>query len=661
MATKHWGRDAWFNDPAGTYGGNQMFASQLLFHMMRTAGFEWIWECDGEVGPHTTNPNHVEDGNMELADDPPAKWTAYGTATVSKDTSVVRSGSRSLKVVSGASNAGVLSAALLSVSNPYVKTLSPTLDQIYAPGADGAQAIYANYDWGADSTQCKNNTTHRRARLAGFDNPANNGTFLVRDGYYNMGSRYIKVQNPGGAAEGPWASGHGAITITLECRYEIAIWTYSGGLFDGYWKVEVDPGDGAYINVGSLPSTPGWSLSHFSFWAVGTGSRRLRITCTTTGQTIYIDGVNVWRSFFEYAPANVYGTHGILTNPDRFSTMGGDHVPDYQDVGKWLFVWDDENNKNTGFYKILADLGGGVVQLDLRSGTAVLTTNSDGDLNWRIVDLQEGAHNDSAGAFQMSAGFGLRSPHESMWRYFNRLSADNYDKPSAIWVAPNDEADFDFSTGQFVMDGPSSQRSMVAYYSYNVAANTQSWCGPYYAGYALTTRSFFMTDEDRSFIAFVHLGVSYGIHYGFHVVGYMGENEQTPGIEEFASLAGWSNYGGGNEMGFDQTYHFSYYGVGFDSRDLAVPVAAEVLGYGTSDASPYRQTNAGPNPFSGDEWLHPLVVVRDPEGLYGFECERDSDIGVFVGRTNRAQLTVFGDYLHFYQGVCWEWSGEQLV
>lgn len=72
-----------------------------VFHWLRCLGWEWAWEGDGEEAYENSDPfpyarvNHIPDGNMETAG--VTNWTVTGSGSVSKSTSVVKSGAQSLR------------------------------------------------------------------------------------------------------------------------------------------------------------------------------------------------------------------------------------------------------------------------------------------------------------------------------------------------------------------------------------------------------------------------------------------------------------------------------------------------------------------------------------------------------------------------------------
>jgi len=73
----------------------------FLFHWLRCAGWEWLWEGDGEQaegagdGPPYEDVNHIPDGNMQ--DTGVANWTVTGTGSAAKSGDQVKSGDQSLE------------------------------------------------------------------------------------------------------------------------------------------------------------------------------------------------------------------------------------------------------------------------------------------------------------------------------------------------------------------------------------------------------------------------------------------------------------------------------------------------------------------------------------------------------------------------------------
>jgi len=414
-----------------------------------------------------------------------------------------------------------------------------------------------------------------------------------------------------------------------------------------------------------------WTQYHFTFTLYpGTDAanpRYIRFRDPSTGsQEIYIDGLQIFRSMFEYYPGNQYGTDGILTNPDRFST-GGSYTPGSADVGKWLFVWDPANPGNSGWYKITTDIGGGVVDVDLRSPTAAFTSNT--GLNYRIVDVEGQCYNIQYDNGRIAAGFGIESPHTSKWRFFARQfnSPGSVDKGTVLWGAPVD-VDFDVDTGQFYSVGPStgSRNGTGPYHGKTISiAYRQLYTRgqSIYSASPTVSRTFLITDADLSFFSYFH-GGSAGVH-GCFFAGYTGADPSRPGNMEWMIAAPYSNtaFTTANEADFSQlTTAFSTSGTGIGSNDLAVETTfSSDLGY-FSNKHVFGQTNAGANPWSGKEWLQKPIVAIDPEGKFGQATEGDVDCGIYRARNNMAELYTFDShqYLHLDNGLVWEWSGEQL-
>ena len=563
---KHWIRDLPITFATGTRGQGQM--DYVLFHFLRTAGWAWLWECDGYAGD---DPNRVPDGNMEAAG--AGSYTALGGgASIAKVTSPLRSGTQALQVVSSATDEGVETS---------------------------------------DFTDMENTT-----------------------------------------------------------EYHVAIWAYNDS--GNAWDVDVDDGTG-YSNVGTIPDNGGvWTLYHFSFTSAALGSRKLRVVdANSTLGEIYISDIHVFRSYFEYNPADAWvgGSDGVVANPDQFSSVSYTFVTG--DIGKVVCIWDTTNLGNSGAY-VITSVAAGVATLDLRSGTAALTSQS--NLDWRMIDLAAAPENAAGGdTAERGAGFGLQSPHSSGHRLFMRQSQSGPSAPSidavAIWGAPSD-TDFDFSTGTFYKTGPSSQKSRQAPYT-RLTVNTGPWadthlfvCGEDTAG---TRRFFLMTDDDGTFLTVVGWDANDSKHDSF-VVGYLGSDVQHPGVEEWGLFARWETVYSSdwrNSIYFDaNTYRFAYAGTVIGPDGQARRAGWAQYGYSNSAGTDVvTQSNAGPNRWSGDEWLHRPIIARDLWGVEYAPSERDGDFGVYQGRTNMVNLSTFDSdgYLHLVNGLVWEWPGVTVL
>lgn len=557
---KHYIRDAQITFATATRGLGQV--NYLLFHFLRTAGWEWLWECDGYAG---NDPNRIPDGNMELAG--VANWTALGGATISKVTTPVHSGTQALKVVSAVATDGVESAIFTSMEN---------------------SKQYHGFIW---------------------------------------------VLNATGQP----------------------------------WNVQVDTGAG-YISVGSIPHNASWQLFHFPFTSAVAGNRKMKIidNMGTIG-TIYVSDILIVKSYFEYNPTDAWvgGTDGSTINPDQFSSGSYNFVAG--DIGKFICIWDPTNFGNSGAYQITA-AAGGVATVNLRSGSAAFVAQ--GSLSWRMIDLADAPDN-SAGADngQRGAGFGLQSPHSSGWRLFVRQcqygSASN--EVTGVWGAPVD-TDFNFSTGTFYKTGPSTQHDKQSSYTIWTAGSgtwpsMHYWCfGPDSA--PRTQRFWLMTDDDGSFLSMVMYDTSGNFYHDCPVIGYMGSSSYLPGEEAWALFSRWYNWTTTSGMYWDNdNTRFAYSGTMIGPDGLAKDAMWGQLGVGSSTTDVTGQSNAGDNPWSGQEWIHKPIIIRDPDGDGNSPAEMVADIGVFQGRQNMVALSTFDsdNYIHFRNGFIWEWSGETIL
>jgi len=568
VTMKHWIRDLQINFATATRGQGQI--DYVMYHFLRTAGWEWIWECDGYAGD---SPNRVPDGNMEDAGT--GSWTPLAGASVAKVTTPVRSGEQALQVSSTGAGDGVASSVLTAMQ---------------------------------DST-----------------------------------------------------------------TYRLAIWAANDT--GETWDVDVDLGAG-YVSIGSIPDNGGvWTLYVFSFTTVVGGTRQVRIVDTlgATGD-LYVSDIYVFKGYFEYNEVDAWesGSDGETANPDQFSSpsylfVGGD-------VGKVICIWDTQNLGNSGAYRISSVLGG-VATLDLRSGSASLVSQT--GLSWRMIDLTAAPDNAPGGRTdERGAGFGLQSPHPSGHRLFIRQAQHGPTSPYldiiGIWGAPG-PTDFDFSTGAFYKSGPSSQHDKQSTYVLPTNA-TNPWTGMHVfitgAETAGTRRLFLMTDDDGSFVTVVvwdQTGGSSTYSHDTFIVGHLGEDLLHTGDQAWGLFARWQYfYNGAYQLGisFDgNAARFSPNGVVIGADGLTKDALLAQLAYGTGSFDVLTQTNAGPNRWSGDEWVHKLIIARDPSGNEGAASERDSDIGVYQGRQNMVNLTTFDsdNYLHFIKGLVWEWSGESVL
>jgi len=649
----HYGRDAFIAMGVDSYAMGQPEAWLLLYHMLRVANCEWLWECDGCIGPNAADANHCPDGNMS---GDTSNWLQQGGATITKDTTVKFTGAQSLKIVSAGVAGGVRSAALLSMLDPASRSYNSS-DSISGPVL-GRMTTH-------DNTGYDKAYMGGRVICSGWSSPGNNGTFPYVSQGWTVDAVYY---NPAGTtAIGPTLSPF--TTIEAQAKYEIAIWALNDS--GESWDVQVDCGDGSPTSVGSITSDGIWTLYHFSFYRTSTGSSYIYVLSASGGKTLHINGINVFRSLYEYFNGNEYGTGGTFTNPDLF--LPGGKTPTVDDTGKWLFIWDTGVPNNSGYYKILG-VSGGSYQLNLRSGSMTFNPTGSSVARWRIVDAAGHALNtpwliSCADNWLFGPGFGVQSPHSSKWRYFQRVSPQSggYSsrrRTAVIWASPED-TDFDVSSGTFFNTGPSTQRSRTGPYLWE-GDNQHYVCGGgRYTSLDRSSRFFFMTDDDVSFFTTYQWGIA-RVYDAACFIGYTGSNVDFPGIEEFAVLFGNDTMNNSvvEEVQFDGSAGaFLANATMFSPQAEAVKAVAGVLGYGASTLAPMTQSNACPNPWSSEEHIDPLLLIRDPALRYNCPAEKDLTVGLYMGRANLVTLATFdsGNYLHFQNGLVWRWNGATLV
>lgn len=107
---KHYVRDVRITPTGFPQEGAAPHYSVLIYHFLRTCGFTWLWECDGNAGD---NPTHITDGNMEASG--VTDWTAVGLTNLSKVTTPIRQGTQALEVEANGTAEGVQSSNLLSM------------------------------------------------------------------------------------------------------------------------------------------------------------------------------------------------------------------------------------------------------------------------------------------------------------------------------------------------------------------------------------------------------------------------------------------------------------------------------------------------------------------------------------------------------------------
>jgi hypothetical protein len=139
----HYIRDCPVYDNGGADNGGWGEANYVYYHFLRTAGWSWIWECDGEAD------NHCADGSMEASGT--TSWVAQGTGSIIKTTSQKHMIRQSLQVDSSVTNDGVRSVALLSVSDGVTYRLSlwayNNTGQSWDVQVDPGDGVWTQYDF----------------------------------------------------------------------------------------------------------------------------------------------------------------------------------------------------------------------------------------------------------------------------------------------------------------------------------------------------------------------------------------------------------------------------------------------------------------------------------------------------------------------------------
>jgi hypothetical protein len=645
---KHWIRDVPFNTGVTEDRGYLSAMAQMVFHMLRCAGYEWVWECDGHKGIALgAEPNHVEDGNMEAAGT--ANWTAAaGTPTISKDTSEYYSGAQSLKII-GASGDEIESAAI--TDPPQARSTAGGFADL------GGSVIRFTKD-ASDAHDFNDKCVGDSITFSGADNVANDGTFVITN---VNDSDSLDYTNASGVTD----SSNASLTWYIRTPLHLTLWVNNPGTQT--WNVDVDRGDGSPYNVGSFGATTGWELKHFDLTLVGNGNVSISIKPQGTSDTIYVDSVLLFRSFFEYT--NDYedyasgdaGAYVAQYASDEFESSNYTFVAG--DVGKFLFLFDTTYPTNSGCYEITS-INSGRAVLTLRSGTASLTTNS-GTVNWRMVDIYKwmqnvGDYTETDNIVEVYSGFALESPHASGWRFVLRgLWTDGdatYRNGMVTWSAPEDTA-IDVDTGNFFKTGPSimsatAERNKTlqelnfaaAINAYNDSTGL-SWLRSRGVPATFTARQFMMLEEDGSWFFVATIPDNASSTAG--LFGLVGADAYHSGAQAHCHLCSRDSYMTGSggvrefiEWSYEARWAINGRGIGPDN--LPRKLQAIQYGYGVSNAHFWEQSNAQGNPFSNDEYIHPLLLARDPDGTAGNPSEREAD-GVYQGRANMTELSTFGN------------------
>lgn len=656
----NWIRDLIFASGVSTTRGYMPEMWLVVYHMLRCAGYRWIWECDGHRGIVSAQvANHVADGNMEAAG--VANWTAAGAPapTVSKSSSTYYSGTQSLEIT-GQSGGEVQSAAI--TSPPQARSTTGGFLAVGGGVMRFTKAVGNDHDFSAKNVGDS-------ITFLGADSALNDGTFTITG---IISSDTVEYMNISGITD----STNAGLSWWIETPIHLAIWVHNPG--SQTWNVDVDRGDAVPVTVGSFAGTTGWEVKHFDFDMKGNGNVQVFIRPQGTSETIHIDSILMFRSFFEftgdyedYADGDT-GAYVAQFASDEFESSNYTFVG--SDVGKFLFLFDKSGNypKNTGCYSITG-INAGRAVVDLRSLTASFSSQ-DGSvdaLSWRMVDIYKWAA--SVGNYMLPNnrvevynGFGLESPDTSKWRFVCRgawCDGDANNVNGCVqWSAPHD-VDLDVDTGNFFKSagpsiigfGPQRNKTLQdlnmsdAEHLYTSdgsesAENNLNWMRGRQGNAVFTGRHFMMFDDEGKWF-FVYLYPDVAAQTA-GLFGLVGQDAYHPGDEAHCHLSTRDgNLLGGTTIDYTLyttgTNRWWYHGKGISKNGQPARIGCAQIGYGSGNAYVWEQTNAQPNPFSGDEWVQPVMVIRG-SSVEGGWSEREAE-GLYQCRANMLDLTVFGN------------------
>lgn len=668
---KNWVRDLAFSTGVVQDRGYLPHMWLVAYHMLRCAGYSWIWECDGLRGLLNGEvPNHIPDGNME---GDVSNWSAVGSpVTRSKSTSTVYSGTQSLEITAAV---GGEVQSTISTSTPQTKGTTGGFSEtggIVTFTAAGSFPHFAPRDVGKTIT------------FTGAEDGFNNGSFTIASVLdynkvtYSNGSGVTIFTNP-------------SLIWYIPTTIHLAIWVNNPG--SQTWNVDVDPGNGTPVNVGSFAGTTGWEIKHFDFTGASNGNIQVFIRPQGTSETIHIDAMLAFRSFFEftgdyedYADGDT-GAYVAQSASDEFESSNYTFVTG--DVGKILFIFDQSGTypKNTGAYAITG-INSGRAVVDLRSPTAALTAQdgSSDALTWRMVDVykwasQVGYYGGTGyNCVEVYNGFGLESPHSSKWRFVLRGLWTDHDGSGrngcVHWSAPED-TDLDVDSGNFFIGaGPSltaygagrnktiqelNISTPVTIYGAGGATSNINWMMSEATDTTYTLRFSMMFEDSGAWFFMASDPTSAGDQRTAGLFGIVGQDAYHPGIEAHCHLSSRDEgMSGGTSRNF-LDYNFASYrwdahgkGIGPDGKPVRIG-SGQFQAAGTG-VYVWEQSNAQPNPFSGDEWIQPLLLIRgEPDA--GSWSEREAD-GIYQGRANMLLWTTFGnitgvgDSIAFAANIC---------
>lgn len=453
----------------------------------------------------------------------------------------------------------------------------------------------------------------------------------------HQGYNSLKVDSLGNADDGARSS---ALTsMENSTVYRVSLWASNNT--GSAWNVDVDTGTGSFTNVGTIPNNGGvWTLYHFTFTTAASGTRYIRVVDNNaTGGNLYVDDINIYRSWFEYNLDNS-GSDGDVQNGNEFSSAGYTFVTG--DIGKVLIFYDPVNLGNSGAYLIDSIASGNAVLTLRMGGSETLINTSVGTLAWRMVDHTAAPLSDYIGSSESGAGWGLESPHASKWRLFFRHRADNGATPRSImtWSSPI-EAEFSSMDGRILEYEPSTFRPNGDLYDFTNIATVNGWYLVGNGGRSGQThgRLYAMVASGGEFVSLALRSVSESTQNAMGLFGITGTDALHTARESFVHLAKRNDpTSGANEIAFNA---FSYNGVCGTDETIMPPAA---LGFWNTDEITFQDADNRANPYSGDEFLQRPLVLRDYDGVYGHYSEKEFDLedALWACRYNLNEFEPFG-------------------
>jgi hypothetical protein len=276
---------------------------------------------------------------------------------------------------------------------------------------------------------------------------------------------------------------------------------------------------------------------------------------------------------------------------------------------------------------------------------------------------KKGAQLQSSNYEEIYIGFGIESPHSSKWRFVMRGlwrdNAANNANGCVHWSAPID-ADLDVDTGNFFQGAGISiqdvglQRTKTLQ-EFNFANDSDvyddaglggidgsiNWMRSWNGGGVFDSRQTMLFDSDGKWF-FIVVVPSKNRTAG--LFGLVGEDEYHPGVLAHCHMSSRVNNllgGDGKDyLDFTTDYAFNRSGRGIDARLQPILLTGVQYGYGSANDFFWNQSNAQRNPFSKDEWIHPLILVASSRSN-PLASLREAE-AVYQGRANMTPMSVFG-------------------